>query len=272
MKLKEIPASLWHSVRLSLKSSQGLLEESKPSVPVVVSMTVIPSRLPKLALVLRSLLDQSVRPERILVWLHQDMESQIPNGVQRLCGSLIQLHFTPLKCSHKKLIHTLEAHPDRVVVTCDDDFLYHRNWLEVLCADHKRYPKHVIAQHLRSIQRNEDGQLKPYKQWIYRSELNQNSDSFLAIGGKGVLYPVGALNLQFNNRDLFLSLAPKADDLWFKAMELLNNTPVKRCDRLVPEPIPIMGTQTFSLKKENVDQDLNGLQWQQLSDHFNLEV
>jgi len=33
-----------------------------------------------------------------------------------------------------------------------------------------------------------------------------------------------------------------------------------------------MGTQTFSLKKENVDQDLNGLQWQQLSDHFNLEV
>ena len=83
MKLKEIPASLWHSVRLSLKSSQGLLEESKPAVPVVVSMTVIPSRLPKLALVLRSLLDQSVRPERILVWLHQDMESQIPNSVDR---------------------------------------------------------------------------------------------------------------------------------------------------------------------------------------------
>jgi len=158
------------------------------------------------------------------------------------------------------------------VVTCDDDFLYHRNWLEVLYADHKTYPKHVIAQHLRSIQRNEDGQLKPYKQWNYRPELNQNPDSFLAIGGKGVLYPVGALNLQFNNSDLFLSLAPKADDLWFKAMELLNNTPVKLSDRLVPEPIPIMGTQSFSLKKENVDQDLNGVQWQQLSDHFNLEV
>jgi hypothetical protein len=67
-------------------------------------------------------------------------------------------------------------------------------------------------------------------------------------------------------------LAPKADDLWFKAMELRQSTPVRLCTKLVPEPIPIIGTQSFSLKKENVDRDLNVDQWQNLSDYFKLPV
>ena len=57
-----------------------------------------------------------------------------------------------------------------------------------------------------------------------------------------------------------------------RPMELRNNTPVRRCTKLDPEPIPIMGSQSFSLKKENVDRDLNVDQWQNLSDYFKLEI
>ena len=276
MKLKEFPISIFHAARLNLTAPERLLAGSQ-QVPVIISMTTIPSRLSKLALVLRSLLQQTVRPEKIVVWMHHEMQGQIPKAVKSLLEStktldLIQLRYTPLKCSHKKLIHTIDEFPDHTIITCDDDFMYHKEWLNTLYQDHLAFPNSVIAQQIRSIQRFDEGPLKPYKQWRYQPELNQDPNSFLAIGGKGVLYPKQALHSDYSNESLFMRLAPKADDLWFKAMELRQNTPVRRCSKIVPEPIPIMGTQSFSLKKENVDRDLNLQQWQSLSDHFDLNV
>ena len=276
MKLKEFPISLYHATRLNWTSPQALLGTSQ-TIPVIVSMTTIPSRLGKLALVLRSLLQQTVRPERIMVWMHESMKEQIPPAVIKLLTrpelrDFIELRYTPLSCSHKKLIHSIEAFPNHVVVTCDDDFMYHKDWLNTLYQDHLAFPQYVIAQQIRSITRDDWGGLKPYKQWRYHPELEQDPKTFLAVGGKGVLYPKQALHPDYKDAELFLRLAPKADDLWFKAMELRNNTPVRRCSKLVPEPIPIMGTQSFSLKKENVDRDMNLNQWQRLSDYFKLEV
>lgn len=276
MKLKEFPISIWHALRLKYTSPDDLLGNSA-EIPVCVSMTTIPSRLSKLSLVLRSLLQQTVRPEQIIVWMNDQMQDQIPTAVTALLqhpevGKLIKLQFTPLTCSHKKLIHTLDNVPNRVVVTCDDDFMYHMDWLSTLYQEHQKFPNHVVAQQIRSITRDVDGGLKPYKEWLYHMATNQDQRTFLAIGGKGVLYPINALHSDYNNTELFMQLAPKADDLWFKAMELRQNTPVRLCDYIVPEPIPIIGTQSFSLKKDNVDRDLNVTQWQRLSDYFELEV
>jgi hypothetical protein len=276
VKLKELPISLLQAARLNWTAPERLLGETEV-VPVIVSMTTIPSRLGKLALVLRSLLQQTVRPLKIVVWMHEPMKAQIPQGVSVLIDrlaqyELIELRYTPLRCSHKKLIHTVEAYPQHVIVTCDDDFMYHKDWLDTLYQEHLAFPGHVIAQQIRSITRDDQGRLKPYKQWRYLPQTSQDPATFLAIGGKGVLYPKQALHPDYKNSELFLRLAPKADDLWFKAMELRNNTPVRRCTQLVPEPIPIIGTQSFSLKKENVDRDLNVDQWQNLSDYFNLPV
>jgi len=67
-------------------------------------------------------------------------------------------------------------------------------------------------------------------------------------------------------------LAPKADDLWFKAMEILKGTRVRLSSRIVPEPIPIAGTQKISLKKENVDEDKNSRQWAALEEYFNFSL
>ena len=276
MKLKELPISIFKAAQLNWSAPERLLGEAQ-QVPVIVSMTTIPSRLRKLALVLRSLLNQTVRPEKIVVWMHLEMKGQIPKAVKALAEhpktrDLIQLRFTPLKSSHKKLIHTIDEFPNHTIVTCDDDFIYHRDWLEVLYQDSLLFPNCVIAQQIRSIQRSENGQLKPYKQWRYQADLNQDPNSFLAIGGKGVLYPRQALHPDYSDVELFMRLAPKADDLWFKAMELRQNTPVRLCSKIVPEPIPIVGTQSFSLKKDNVDRDLNLQQWQSLSDYFNLDI
>ncbi len=110
-----------------------------------------------------------------------------------------------------------------------------------------------------------------YTDWRYNPSRDENSAMLLAIGGKGVLYPPYALDERYDKVDLFLELAPKADDLWFKAMELLQGTPVRLSRRPVPEPIPIARTQKVSLKKENIGGDKNKKQWQALEAYFSLK-
>lgn len=86
------------------------------------------------------------------------------------------------------------------------------------------------------------------------------------------MYPPKSLPEITINYDLAIELAPKADDLWFKAMALLNNTEVRQSANVPKNLIPIFGTQKISLKKENVDKNMNVLQWESLTKYFNLKL
>ena len=129
----------------------------------------------------------------------------------------------------------------------------------------------MLANHVRKIKYDSKGEVLPYKEWVYDERKDIDSNLLLAIGGKGVLYPPNSFDERYSDSELFLKLAPKADDLWFKAMELLKGTSVSLSKRKVPEPIPIAGSQKISLKKENIGGDKNKKQWQALQEFFSLE-
>lgn len=271
MKLKEYPKSFYHTWRLQLKAYNDFKIETKPKLPVIVSLTSIPSRLKGLTIVIKSILDQDQLPQKIILWLHEDLKSQIPTGLKKLTGEIFQIKYTTLKVSHKKLIHTIPLYPNLPIITIDDDFIYPKNLVSSLYQAHLKNPKIVIANFVRAISYNDLGNIEPYKQWIYNENIHQNSFFTIAVGGSGVIYPPRALHPHFNNENLFLKLAPKADDLWFKAMQILQGTKVKKNEYILPEPIPISGSQTIALKKENIGEDKNVVQWQQLQNHFNLK-
>ena len=62
MKLKEYPQSFFNTLRLLLIPVSKLNDKSN-SVPVIVSLTTIESRLGKVHITLRSVMSQSVKPE-----------------------------------------------------------------------------------------------------------------------------------------------------------------------------------------------------------------
>lgn len=270
MKLKEIPISLYHSFRLKNLDSDSLKRKNGDELPVVVSLTSIPSRLPKLHIALRSVLAQEPKPEKIVLWLHQSLEGKIPKSLKKLTGEIFEIRYTHLKCSHKKLIHSLRDFPDKPIVTCDDDCMYRENWLISLYQTHLKFPKNIIAHRLRCIRHDEKGGLLPYKQW-FCGEKN-NPRAFLPIGAEGVLYPPGVFPETAWDEALFLKLAPKADDLWFKAIALKENILPKKADNSPEIAVPLMGTQKVSLKKENVDEDKNRMQWDALTEYFDLKT
>ena len=269
MKLKEYPISFYNTLKLvSIPLSR--LNDKSSSVPVIVSLTTIESRLNKVHITLRSVMNQTVKPERIILWINENDKNKIPKSLEMLTGDLLEIKFTAHRSSHKKLLPTLELFPDKTIVTCDDDLIYEREWLEKLYATHVKYPKDIICNKARQIAIDENNKTLDYKFWKYTSENNPIKN--LAIGEGGILYPPGALNSQITDYELALTLAPKNDDLWFKAMALLNNTTVRLSENPSKVFIPIPGTQKISLKKINVVKNFNVDQWNDLTEYFKLDL
>lgn len=269
MKLKEYPQSFFNTLKL-LSIPLSKLNDKSNTVPVIVSLTTIESRLNKVHITLRSVMNQSVKPEKIVLWITEADRNKIPETLKKLTGDLLEIRFTKHTSSHKKLLPSLELFPDKVIVTCDDDLIYENQWLEKLYATHVKYPKDIVCNKARQIAIDENNKTLDYKFWKYTSENNPVKN--LAIGEGGILYPPGALNSQITDYELALKLAPKNDDLWFKAMALLNNTTVRLSENPSKVFIPIPGTQKISLKKINVVKNFNVDQWNDLTEYFNLKL
>jgi hypothetical protein len=268
MKLKELPMSLRAMWRLSRISTTQLFQRNSKPLPVIVSLTSIPSRLTIIHLTIRSLLMQSSQPEKILLWLHQDLKQYLPHSLTQLQGDIFEICYVDLNCSHRKLIHSLEAFPKKIIATCDDDLMYDQTWLQRLYDDHLQFPNDIIAHECRQIKFDEAGKPEAYDLWLTEHKAGVTDKWLMPIGYGGVLYPPNCLYSDVQNRELFLSLTPKADDLWFKAMSHLAGTVTRRSRQPGKKPIPIIGSQKVSLKNSNVRQDGNYLQWVALCDHY----
>lgn len=240
------------------------------TIPVIVSLTSIPSRLASLHLVIRSLLLQKSRPEKILLWLHKDLSEKIPRKLAQLIGDCFEIRYVEFTCSHRKLVHALQEFPDKILVTCDDDLMYDSTWLERLYEDHQEFPHDVIAHECREISYTADGKLNPYHAWKTQQQPGVTSVWMMPIGYGGVLYPPHKLHDDVTRSDLYLALAPRADDLWFKAMSYLKGTTTRRSRKPGKKPTPILGSQKVSLKHTNVRENGNFEQWKAICDHYQI--
>ena len=272
MKLTELPKSLYNSIKLAYKPLKSFNEDTKERIPVIVSLTTIPSRIKTLHITIRSLLNQDVLPEKIVLWLNDDYKSGIPSALKTLLGDTFEIRFSPYTFSHRKLIHSLESFPNKTIITCDDDLIYHPTSLKLLYQEHINNPGVVIGNRCRQITFDQNNNLLPYLKWPFVKEQNTNDKLLIPVGAFLVLYPANVLDKTYNNIALINELAPKADDLWFKAMALLNNRLSIQAQHAAPLPIPIMATQKHSLKKSNTKLDYNRVQWKQITEYFNLKL
>jgi hypothetical protein len=240
-------------------------------VPVIVSLTSIQPRLGTLHLVIRSLLVQEFSPKKIVLWLESSIEKQLPSQLQKLSGERFEIRYTgEWSSSHRKLVPSMETYPEDIIVTCDDDFIYPKDWLSLLYAEHQQHPECIIANHTLHINHDANGEPLPFRAWKYPESGEINPRAIYPVGAWGVLYPPHSLFEAYADRDLFMRLTPKSDDHWFKAMSLLKGTTTLQAGRKSGEPIPVIGSQKVALKKENLGQDKNTVQWQTLEAYFHL--
>ena len=267
MKLKEYPLSLITSLYLRFFIKQTA---EKEKIDCIISLTSIPSRLPTLHLTIASLLNQSTPPKKIILWLNHELKDYIPTSLSNLESDQFTICFRGETSSHRKLIFALQEFKNDVIVTCDDDVMYRKNWLETLMGDHKNEPGSIICHECREINFDQNGEPNPYRQWPTIKQVGYSSPALVPIGYGGVLYPPESLHQDTVNKSLYLSLAPKADDLWFKAMGLIQGTSVIKCSSVCKKPIPIIGAKGSSLAQTNIKQDGNRQQWLAICNHYNI--
>ena len=172
---------------------------------------------------------------------------------------------------HTKLIYTLKEYPQGIIVTADDDVFYPRNWLKPLYEAYQKEPQYIHCHraHLMTVKPNK--KLQCYKKWDWFAQ-GIAGPSFLLFptGCAGILYPPNSLNSEVFNYTVFSRICPTGDDVWFKAMSLLNGMACKKVAPAFKEFVTINGTQAKALLALNVKQNRNDEQIQATFEHYGL--
>lgn len=197
---------------------------------IIVSLTSFPAAIPYAVQSIQSILAGSILPDKIVLYLDSQKfpDGVLPTELEELKkqSGIFEIRFDPAEIrSYKKLIPALKDFPDDIIVTIDDDIMYHPNLLRDLLSLHKRLPNAIIAHRVRKVKLN-----APYSAWkkyrrkdfifkkIHRSHLA------LLTGVGGVLYPPHSLDETMLDPALFMALAPTCDDIWFWLAAVSHNT------------------------------------------------
>jgi len=205
---------------------------------IIVSLTSFPERMDDIKYCLYSLLTQSFKPNKVILWLAYDefpnKEEDIPQSVLNLKENGLTIKWCENYRSYKKLIPTLKEYPNSCIVTADDDLYYPIDWLQNLYEDHINYPNNIISTRCRDVQLDDENNFKKYNQWKVATEGNDISYLNFPTNGAGTLFPPHSLNEKVTYDKLFRKLCPNTDDIWFWTMAVLNKTKIKKCKKLTP--------------------------------------
>lgn len=258
-----------HSAEMGISSEQYCKEK------IIVSLTTYGKRLYDVYLTIESIMQQSMKPNHIVLWLEEDLENtSLPRILSLQQRRGLEIAFCKDMRSYKKLVPALHKFPDDVIVTIDDDLIYEFDLLEKLIQAYQEDPSFIYCHRCHKIRLNSTGKLKPYNHWEWNiGNLLPDILNF-PTGGAGTLYPPHSLDEEVLNEDVFLRICPQADDVWFKAMALKKGTLSRRVqsrktngeDYIVND-----GVQDMGLCKSNVDGEaLNDKQIKAVFDRYDL--
>ncbi|MEA4973975.1 hypothetical protein SDC9_108499 [bioreactor metagenome] len=226
-----------------LNTYSGLVGTAR-QIPIVVSLTSFPARIGIVHNTIQCLLMQSVKPDKLILWLAIE---QFPEKEKELPSELIALRKYGLSIewchdirSFKKLVPTLEQHSDAIVITADDDLYYRKSFVKRLYDSFLQYPEDIHCHRITKIFIDEEvyhaipGGYDTYMQPSFLHKLT---------GCGGTCYPPHSLYNDVCKLELFMTLAPTNDDIWFWLMAVLNGRRIRVVKHNNPALQMVEGTQ-----------------------------
>ncbi|MDO4188923.1 MAG: hypothetical protein Q4D29_08010 [Lachnospiraceae bacterium] len=202
---------------------------------IIVSLTTFPGRINIVYKALYSIMNQTVKPDMIILWLSRDQfrDIQLPKELTDLSqlGLTIKWVDGDIR-SYKKLVPALMEYPDDIIITADDDLYYPIYWIESLIKSYKKYPNDIHSHLITRLSREGD---KVIYQNRSRSMSGEASYYNKLLGGSGTLYPPHSLNEKVTDIRLFTKLAPTSDDIWFWSMAVLNRHKIRWIENGMPD-------------------------------------
>lgn len=243
--------------------------------PVMVSLTTHGNRLYEVCLAIESIMQGTVKPDGIILWIDENDDRPLPITLQRQMYRGLQVLRTNDIRSYTKLLPALRQFPEADIITIDDDVFYPYDFLEALIATHRTYPQAIVANIMMQVTRDADGIPKGILQWPYIKEQAQHfsSHDLFFEGFGGVYYPAGSMPDEVFNEQVFKEICPTADDVWFNAMVRLAHTPIQLCQRGHYDFIEATNAacQDSALNLINNSNDRNDRQIRAVWQHYHLQ-
>lgn len=253
------------------------ITKKKRGREVILSLTTIPDRITKTWITIESLLRQSCKPDQIILWLAEDefRGMELPDAIKRQMQRGLTVRYCENLRSYKKFYGTMSENPEAFVVTADDDIIYPEKMLEVLLKTYQENPECVVCNRSHWM-RKSHGKLLPYCRWIHwidrkRGQSEPLYQNFLTSGG-GTLFPVFLLDQGILQKDVFVQLAPLADDVWLNFICWISGVKVKNTVGALGNVIFIESSAQKGLLRENVGKSKNDIQIEAVLDYFHIDI
>ncbi|WP_444940753.1 glycosyltransferase family A protein [Microbulbifer sp. ZKSA004] len=231
---------------------------------IVVSLTSYDKRIHDIHLCIESLFQQSLKADVIVLWLSlEDFPDRVlPSILKKQMHRGLRVEFVDENLGpYMKYVYAFQQFPDSLIITVDDDILYPVDTIDMLYQAYLKNPNYIYCHRAHQIKVDSQGEVLPYKKWRttrnnWKCDMNiAPSYKVFPTGVGGVLYYPGALHPDAFNKEKFMNLCPKADDIWLKAMSMRQGT---RCARVADirfwrdRFLTIPGGQASGLKKQNL--------------------
>lgn len=250
---------------------------------VIISLTTIPSRLGKVWLTTESLLRQSEKPDKIILWLAEDefWGIEIPIELEKQKKRGLEIRYCKDLKSYKKFYYTMLEYRNGYVLTVDDDFIYSDRLLAEMMDASACYPDCIICNHAHKIRTDKNG-IFPYLRWIrYENrKIKEDNPSFqnFFVGCGGVLFPVWLLDREIFRKDIFMKIAPTADDVWLNFNAWHSKVKIVMTKGILGYMIPIHSSSDQGLYLKNTVEKTetceceNDFQIRNVLQYFDLDI
>lgn len=239
---------------------------------IILTCTTTADRLDIFSIGIKTLLNQSLSPDLFVVNLAKEEfepigENKIPEWLK---DPRITIQLTKDTGPYKKLIPSFHfATDDDLLITADDDVIYHKEWLENLVNTAKLNTNFIVCTRARQMEKNIFNNWKNYRSWK-NVRIEKTSLFLIPIGVGGVVYRKRLLDMEFLLGNDYMKIAPGTDDLWFKMASFRKNVRVK--------VIPLSGAQNIDiehskgLRKKNLRSKKDFFLWRGVLNYFGVNL
>lgn len=232
------------------------LNKEKRDTILTCTLTTFPDRIDTVQYTIKSLFNQSVKPDRIVLWLaSSEFENfQFPESINRLQERGLEIRYCDNYFGHKRYYKMIEEQKENeCIIMFDDDILFPYCLIERLYDKWLQFPDCVICERGQVMTFDGDKILNPGR-WSSTSDegIDKPSYKILASPGGGCLFPPKALYKDANNTDMISKYALKTGDIWLMFQTVQNDTKILRTHKLHRTFIQSERVQTVQLGKEAI--------------------
>ena len=253
----------WNYRFLSWLDNRLIVREKIPSQPlnaqardesIICSLTSYPARIHQVHLAIKSLLLQTYKPDRVVLYLAEEQfpRKDLPESLVALKEYGLEIVWMKDIYGHKKYYYpVLNQKENELVITFDDDIIYSPLAIERLVKTHRRFPHALVCERAQVFDGSDA--LNPGK-WKVHSNLGVDTPMYgmNPSPGGGCLIPYGAFCQDALDESKFRALAYKNDDLWYMFMTAQNECPIVKTRRGTKAFSTICGTQGDQMAIANV--------------------